>query len=324
MHLPADFIPLSEMLVNTFQYPENPEWSIQSDEQEDFAETIKNLGRLWPVIRLGQFFSASLCDLLRGCIWEEDGNIVGCTMVQRRGSTNVWIVGTVGVLPEYRRQGIARKLVERGLEIMRENGGQKAFLDVIDGNMPAYKLYESLGFEHYSGNVEMQIHPDKVFPAPDLPDGYHLLPLKRFDWHPRYELEKRISPESLLKYEPVEEGRFRHSPVMRLILPLIIRAQGKREAAFQIRDTRGQGVARLGYSVPVKNQGFSELLLRMDPNIPELAPYIIGSMLHQITTLASTRRVEMAIPFWMEPAIEAAKAAGFEKRLAYRRMGIRL
>jgi ribosomal protein S18 acetylase RimI-like enzyme len=322
MQLPVDLISIGEMLVETFQYPNNPEWSVQADEQDELADTIKNFARIWPIIRLGQIFSTSLRDIFRGCVWEEDGKMVGCTMVQRRGSTNVWIVATVGVLPEYRRRGIARKLVERGIEIIREHSGKKAFLDVIDGNLPAYKLYESLGFEHYSGNVEMQMHPTDIYPAPELPAEYHLLPLGRFNWQPRYDLEKRISPENLLKYEPVEEGRFRHPAAMRLILPLIIRAQGKRDEGFQIQDASGQGVARLGFSVPVKDKGFSELLLRMDPNIPELAPYIIGSMLHQITTLAPTRRVEVSIPFWIEPAIEAAKEAGFEKRLAYRRMGI--
>ena len=74
--------------------------------------------------------------------------------------------------------------------------------------------------------------------------------------------------------------------------------------------------------MPVKEKGFSELLLRLDPNCPEIAPYIIGSMLHQIMTLAPTRRVEVSIPFWMESAIEAAKDAGFEERLAYHRMGL--
>ena len=113
IQLPADLIPLGEMVVDTFQYPENPEWSVQADEQEDFASLVKNLARLWPIIRFGQLFSTSLRDLIRGCIWEEDGKMVGCTMVQRRGSTNVWIVSTVGVLPEYRRRGLARKLIER-------------------------------------------------------------------------------------------------------------------------------------------------------------------------------------------------------------------
>ena len=31
-------------------------------------------------------------------VWEEDGRMVGTTVVQRRGSTDLWYVGTVGVL----------------------------------------------------------------------------------------------------------------------------------------------------------------------------------------------------------------------------------
>ncbi len=53
IQLLGDLIPLGEMLMDTFKYPENPEWSVQSDEQEDLAETVKNLARLWPIIRFG-------------------------------------------------------------------------------------------------------------------------------------------------------------------------------------------------------------------------------------------------------------------------------
>jgi GNAT superfamily N-acetyltransferase len=222
----------------------------------------------------------------------------------------------------YRRRGLARKLVERGLQIIRENGGTKAFLNVIDANLPACKLYEKLGFEHYSGDLDMQMTTGRVPTVPVLPSGYQLLSLDRFDWQSRYELEKRISPQNLLIYEPVEEDRFRHPPVMRLILPLILRAQGKQDQLFQILDPSGQKVARFGYSVPRKGQGISRLLLRLDPNCPDIAPYILQSMLHEIITLAPGSRIELTLPFWMEPAIQAAYDAGFEKRLAYHRMGI--
>jgi GNAT superfamily N-acetyltransferase len=324
IQLPADLIPLGEMLVDTFHYPDNPEWSIQSDEQAQITDTVKNLARIWPLFRLGSMFSASLLDLFRGCIWEEDGKIVGTTIVQRRGSTNVWIIGTVGVLPAYRRRGFARKLVERGIEIIRARGGQKAWLDVIDGNLPAYQLYESLGFEAYTGHVDFHMLPTEAPSVPELPDGYHLLPLGRFDWQPRFELEKRISPENLLKYEPVEAGRFRQSGIMRLILPLILWAQGTHDEVFQIQDAQGQIVARHGYSVPLREKGLNEIFLQMDSRYPELAPYIIHAMLNRVVTLNPGQRVQLTIPLWMQPAIQAAKAAGFEQRMAFHRMWIEL
>lgn len=137
-----------------------------TDEQEQIVESVNNLSRIWPVIRLAGLFARSVRDLLRGCVWEEDGKIVGTTIVQRHGSSNVWIVGTVAVLLEYRRLGMARKLVERGIEIIREADGERAWLSVIDGNLPAKSLYENLGFEHYCGQIEFQAFPEEIHPMP--------------------------------------------------------------------------------------------------------------------------------------------------------------
>ena len=34
---PRDLTPLGEMIFDTFQYPENPQWSVQTDEKEYIA-----------------------------------------------------------------------------------------------------------------------------------------------------------------------------------------------------------------------------------------------------------------------------------------------
>jgi len=52
LSLPKDLALLENMLVRTFQYPENPEWSIQADEEDDIAREIKTLRRMWPIIRV--------------------------------------------------------------------------------------------------------------------------------------------------------------------------------------------------------------------------------------------------------------------------------
>lgn len=321
--LPDDLLPLAELLVDSFQYPENEAWSVQSDEQEQLVEGMKNLSRMWPLIRLIQALSPPLRDLLRGYVWEEDGQMVGTTIVQRRGSTDIWIVGTVGVLPAYRRRGIARKCVEAGIDLIRKQGGTKAILTVIDGNVPAYALYEDLGFEDYMGEFDHEARLEEVPPAPSLPEGYVQSPLGTFDWQPRYELEERISPESLLKYEPVEVGRFRQPAMMRLLYPLIMVAQGTRDKDFVIR-TAGQGqvVARGGYAIPTRGKGVNGLRARLDATHAELAPYLVGTLLHEVMTLSPGHRVEMSVPQWMEDVVAAAEAAGLEQRLARRRMGL--
>jgi hypothetical protein len=208
---------------------------------------------------------------------------------------------------------------------MRERAATQAILAVIDGNLPAYRLYESLGFEHYSGDVEFQMLLEQVPPAPALPDGYLQTPLKRFDWRPRYELEQQIAPDSLVRYEPVEVGRFRQPGMMRALQPLLEGAQGTRTAEVALYSAAGDRiVARGGYIVPTRGKGLNRINARLDPAHGELAPYLVGFLLRQVARLSSGRPVEMQVAQWMDPLVAAAEAAGFQRRMAYHRMGVML
>lgn len=50
----------------------------------------------------------------------------------------------VAVHPDYRRQGIARELIESAI---KDNSLKEIYLEVRESNIPAIRLYESLGFE---------------------------------------------------------------------------------------------------------------------------------------------------------------------------------
>lgn len=325
IRLPEDLMPLTSLLAESFHYPENEDWSVQTDEMEQMTEAMKNFKRLWPLIRAIQFLSPPLRDIYRGFVWEEDDQLIGTVVGSRRGTTDTWIVGNVGVLPEYRRRGIARQLVRAILELIRERGGKRAILGVIAENLPAYTLYEKVGFEHYSGNIDFHAFPEEVPPGPALPGGYIQLPLKRFDWRPRYELEKRICPESMEKYEPVEEGRFRAPLLMRVLGPLASYAQGMREDRFIIwSEQEGQVVARARALTPTRGVGVVNLDARLDPTHGEIAAYMVGQMLHTAVTLSPGFRVEISVPDWMEALVAAVEDAGFERRYEYRLMGIEI
>ncbi len=323
--LPADFVPIGELVTESFQYPENEAWSVQTDEKEQLLDAVTNLRRLWPLIRLIQAVSPSLQDIFRGHVWEEDGRIVGLTLVQRRAATDAWVVGTVAVRPGYRRRGIARRLVEASLDLIRGHGGKRAILGVIDGNLPAYTLYESLGFVHYDGDIIFHMLPEETppVPAPELPDGYVQAPLGRFDWQPRYELERRIAPSRLVAYEPVEVGRFRQPAMMRALWPLLQLAQGMREEEIALYTAgEGQIVARGRTTIPTRGKGANQFSARLDPAHAELAAYLMGFLLHEVTRRSPGRRVETVAAQWMEPVVVAAGAAGLHRRMEFCRMGI--
>ena len=74
-----------------------------------------------------------------------DGETVaGCGGIQQSGEEGD--VLTVGLAPQYRRQGLGRLLLEKMIEAFREKGGRKLFLEVREGNTPARNLYERCGF----------------------------------------------------------------------------------------------------------------------------------------------------------------------------------
>ena len=295
LKLPGDLLSLSDMLVQTFQYPKNPEWSVQANEEEDIAREIKSLRRLWPLVRVAQLISKPMKDLFRGFLWEEDGRIGAVVIAQRRGSTNTWTIGTVGVLPEFRRRGLARRLLTKTLDDIRQRGGTHVVLGVIDENVPAYSLYRSLGFEHYSSQVEFNLTPQGNCEQHCRPAGYSESMLNRFDWEKRYDLVKRITPEDVRKYEPVEAGRFKNPAVVRVIALLLDRMQ-KRIEKRSLFHKAGTIVGNSGYRTTATQKGTSSIWAQLDPKHPELAPYIVGDALKSVTALSPNLRVQFFVP----------------------------
>jgi ribosomal protein S18 acetylase RimI-like enzyme len=60
--------------------------------------------------------------------------------------TGVWIVESVAARPEYRRQGLVRRLLEHKLEQGRQAGYRSAQISLLIGNTAAQNAYESVGF----------------------------------------------------------------------------------------------------------------------------------------------------------------------------------
>jgi len=320
---PRDLTPLGEMICNTFQYPENPEWSVQTDEKEQISHMLKSFRRIWPLMRVAQILAPSLRDMFRGYVAIEDGKIVGVTIVQRHGTTSAWLVGTVGVLPGYRRRGIARAAIEKSLALMRQRGAEKTWLGVINGNTPAQRLYESLGFEVYDAIADYSLSNPALPSVSPLPPGFSVSRLPRSDWQTRLSLEERIVPEEARQFEPVEKGRFRHPLVLRLLVPLLNLVQREKEEEFVVRDVSdGHAVARCKYSASTRGKGINSISVRLDPAYPELAEHLVGLMLHNVVSRSPKLRVEIQIPRWMPVVAEAAESLKFEKRVEYLKMGL--
>lgn len=71
--------------------------------------------------------------------------IVGTGLLGLRDRV-AWI-GGMGVIPERRRQGIARRMMVYLLDQARARGAREVWLEVIENNVAALRLYQQLGFK---------------------------------------------------------------------------------------------------------------------------------------------------------------------------------
>jgi putative acetyltransferase len=93
---------------------------------------------------------------------EIDGRVVGhiafSPVTISNGATGWYGLGPISVLPEFQKQGIGKSLVNEGLSLLKEMGGQGCAL-VGD---PSY--YSRFGFKNYSEMVHEGV-PQEVFLA---------------------------------------------------------------------------------------------------------------------------------------------------------------
>jgi [ribosomal protein S18]-alanine N-acetyltransferase len=81
------------------------------------------------------------------CLGAVDGEreeLVGYLIISRY--VDAWHVMNIAVAPEYRRKGIARRLMERLFEVTARDARRGYTLEVRVSNEAAIQLYEELGF----------------------------------------------------------------------------------------------------------------------------------------------------------------------------------
>lgn len=84
-------------------------------------------------------------DLARSPRWTVEGELAGAALLALRGD-RAWI-GAFGIVPRFRRRGLASRYLEEVLALARESGATSVELEVLENNPDAIRLYERGGFE---------------------------------------------------------------------------------------------------------------------------------------------------------------------------------
>lgn len=322
--IPGDAEVLLDVIPRAFQYPEHPDWSIDTSDEEDLIESTKSIKLIWPLLQgIGLLWKPAK-DLFRGYVWEEDGQPVGICNIGRQGGSQQWMIGNVAVLPDYRRRGIARKLVQACVDLAIERGAEQVILDVIDGNLPAYELYKSMGFTHYSSRFIFE-HKDALTSVTHstISPNYKTQQLLFKDWRLHYKLAQRITPTHVQEFEAVTEAKYKTPPIVHLIQPIVTGLMGIKIERLLIRNQDDEPVGFGSSEVRKNGKGTQKLYIMLDKNEASLSTDLFTYHLFQIRQLAPTANIELNLPDWQYSANEIdPRSVGFKQNLTYHRLGM--
>jgi ribosomal protein S18 acetylase RimI-like enzyme len=178
-----------------------------------FADSMDSSGRaaireMRSMSRLGPGLSAlmGISELQQnmGFVYIADGRLIGNVSIYPaplpasvlRGE-RAWIIANVGVHPDYRRRGIARRLMETSLNALTEWAkGRRAvaLLQVERDNLPARRLYESLNFVDQGAWTTWRRSSSLRAPQPLSASSFYITRRRRGEWRAEYALAQRVRP----------------------------------------------------------------------------------------------------------------------------------
>lgn len=317
MRLPQDIDAVEKISLAAFQYPDNPEWSMQADEIAETAEMIAQIKRYWPLLSLLRRFSARFRGMFLGFLYEEEGQAAGVTMYQRQSETDYYI-NNVSVLPAFRRRGIARSLVDAVIQDARSRDGKKIMLDVIAGNLPARQLYEKLGWEHFSGTRHFSFSGAGLPERVPFPPGYSLVEIPRGSWREGYDLDRRILPARVQHFRPVAEASYREPFYSQLLDALV----GMKLQRWLVLHEEAGSVAAGMYNYRKRPSGINHLWLRIDPAHEHIAAPLLHTLMHRVQGLAPGKDLEVVFPTWQQDMAAVCERVGLTERYTYLTMGL--
>ncbi|MFP4346147.1 MAG: GNAT family N-acetyltransferase [Anaerolineales bacterium] len=220
----------------------------------------------------------STVDFARMCVFE-DVNLgqsvvatvgrqpVGLALLSRRDERG-WISG-VGVVPAYRRHGVARRMVSHLQERARLLGLCLLLLEVLHQNQRGLMLYEQLGFERRRELLVLTLEGNVVHPAPLPPSITRVEPATALAHYAAFH-----DVEPSWQREPV--GLWRHASFLQALLL----QTGGRPEGYVLYDEQQRYFSIYDLAVlsghPRRLELARTLLLALHAHRPSLGGYVIN------------------------------------------------
>ena len=234
---------------------------------------------------------------------EANGKIVGTTIVSNRGKSGY--ISTVMAHPDYRRKGVATRLVTDALTHIKRRKMARAVLHVNSMNATAKNLYLKLGFKTFehvayfvkeTGSVHLSENASKIkireFQKDDLDQVYNLIKASE-------------DSNSLRIFDFTKKD---------LKVPFLQRAFGlaTQKKLVAVLDDRIVGYAEVTYTTPKESGRIASISVNSRDRSLGIEKLLIGEASNEIAG-GGVNRIRLAAPTAKQELIETVKELGFKE-----------
>lgn len=276
-----------------------------------------------PLLWLMHRISPEFQDMFGGFVWIEERRVVGnVTLTRVSPQSNSWVISNVATDPDYRRRGIARRLMEAALDHARERNAQRVSLQVRSDNTPAKNLYLDMGFKLLETTAELR-RPRDAATHVIRPVGTGVRQWRAGESSQAYALAQIVTPPALQEFQPIRESDFRS------LLPpgpweaLASLLTGQRTYRWAVPDKSGEHFAAALILRTRLWGGPNRLQLMIHPDWRgRVERPLISHALAHLARYELPRSIEAEVRTDHAEAIEVLKRAGFQVLRILDRMGL--
>jgi len=237
---------------------------------------------------------------------EADGKLVGTTIVDDRGKAGS--ISVVMVHPDYRRRGIATRLMTGALDFVRRRRKFRAVLGVMSTNTAAKDLYVKLGFKTFEHAVYFVGEVDSLRVSKDI-DGVEVRPFRKGDLDEVYELVVVSEDPARLKIYDFTKKDLR-TPFLRRLFSFA--TQMKLVAVY---DGKIVGYAEASYTTPNEVGRIGFIHVNAEGRSVGVEKMLVNAGRCEIEK-AGVNRFRVVIPSTRQELMDAVKDLGFKEALS--------
>jgi ribosomal protein S18 acetylase RimI-like enzyme len=242
---------------------------------------------------------------VRFLVAEVDGKVVGTTIVNNRGKAG--FIATVMVHPDYRRKGIATRLLKNAIVYIQRRRMLRAILDVDSTNTPAIGAYTKMGFTAFEHTAYLTGEIDSLSALDDTSE-IKIRPFQRDDLDEVYNLIRASEDPDHLRILDFSKNNLKTPLLQRL---LHFSTQMKIVAVLEGRIV---GYAQINYTTPKEAGSIRSIQAAAHNRSSEIEKALVNAGINEIRK-GGVNRIRVTAATMKQELIETLKNLGFKESL---------